>query len=165
MSERVVTEDVDLSVADRMIEHYGTRPDAAIPILLGLQETYGYLPMEALKYVTEKTEATPDQIHGVATFYGQFRMDPVGEHMVRVCHGTACHVRGAVNISQTVCDILGVDGEGTTQDGKYTLEKVACLGCCSLSPVMMIDGQVYGRLTRKKVKRIFKQLEREESKE
>ncbi|OQY21881.1 MAG: NADH-quinone oxidoreductase subunit E [Anaerolineaceae bacterium 4572_32.1] len=148
-----------------MVERYGTEPASAVPILLGLQETFGYLPMEALRYVTEKTDTTPDQVYGVATFYGQFRMTPVGEHMVRVCHGTACHVRGAVNISQTLEEVLGLEkGQDTTSDNKYTVEKVACLGCCSLSPVIMIDDKVYGRLDRKKVRKIFKRLEREEAK-
>ncbi|MBN1179609.1 MAG: NADH-quinone oxidoreductase subunit NuoE [Anaerolineae bacterium] len=147
-----------------MIERYGTSSDAAIPILLGLQETYGYLPLEALQRVTDKTETTPNQVYGVATFYGQFRLKPVGEHIVRVCHGTACHVRGAVGISEALSEALGLkDGEDTTADNKYTVETVACLGCCSLSPVIMIDDKVYGKLTRKKVKDIFKQLEREES--
>lgn len=155
---------VALSVVDRMIERYGTSSDAAIPILLGLQETYGYLPLEALQRVTDKTETTPNQVYGVATFYGQFRLKPVGEHIVRVCHGTACHVRGAVGISEALSEALGLkDGEDTTADNKYTVETVACLGCCSLSPVIMIDDKVYGKLTRKKVKDIFKQLEREES--
>lgn len=166
MNDQVVVGDVDLSIVDEMIERYGTDPSAAIPILLGLQESYRYLPLDALRYVTEKTEATPAQVYGVATFYGQFRLKPVGEHVVRVCHGTACHVRGAVSIDQVVCDSLGLaDGEDTTEDYKYTLEKVACLGCCSLSPVIMIDDKVYGRLTRKKVQRIFKKLEREEAKQ
>ena len=160
MSSDTVAGGVDLSIVDEMIERYGTSPDAAIPILLGLQEAYGYLPLEALKVVTEKTETTPNQVYGVATFYGQFRMTPVGEHIVRVCHGTACHVRGAVGISEGLSEALGLkEGEDTTADGKYTVEKVACLGCCSLSPVIMIDEKVYGKLTRKKIKKLFKQLE------
>ena len=86
MAEETVSGVVNLSVVDELVDRYGTATDAAIPILLGLQERYGYLSMEVLRYVTEKTESTPGQIYGVATFYGQFRMKPVGEHMVRVCH-------------------------------------------------------------------------------
>lgn len=164
MADEMGTSAVDLSVVDDLVERYGTASDAAIPILLGLQERYGYLSLEALRYVTEKTETTPGQIHGVATFYGQFRMTPVGEHMARVCHGTACHVRGATVISEEVQQVLGlVEGTDTTADNKYTVEKVACLGCCSLAPVVMIDDKVYGRLDRKKVRRIFKQLKRREA--
>jgi NADH-quinone oxidoreductase subunit E len=148
-----------------MIERYGTDPDAVIPILLGLQDAFGFLPTELLQRVAEETDITPAQIYGVATFYAQFRLEPLGEHLVRVCHGTSCHVRGIVGITETICDLLGLDGEGTTEDGKYTVEKVACLGCCSLSPVIMVDEKVYGGMTRKKAKRIFRQLQREDSKE
>jgi len=163
MNDQMAIGDVDLSIVDTMVQRYGTNPAAAIPILLGLQDAYGYLPIEALQQVTEKTDITPGQIYGVATFYTQFRLEPVGEHVIRVCHGTSCHVRGIVGITDTICDILDLDGEGTTDDRKYTLEKVACLGCCSLSPVMMVDENVYGGLTRKKAQRIFKKLERKEA--
>ena len=165
MSQQAAASNIDLSVVGDMIEQCGTEPDAVIPILLGLQDAFGYLPIEALQEVTEKTDITPAQVYGVATFYAQFRLEPLGEHMVRVCHGTSCHVRGIVGITDTICDLLGLEGEGTTEDGKYTLEKVACLGCCSLSPVVMVDDKVYGGMTRKKAKRIFKQLEREDSKQ
>ncbi len=87
------------------------------------------------------------QVYGVATFYTQFRLKPVGKHLMRVCHGTACHVSGAVKISQALEDELKVGDGETTEDGKFTLETVACLGCCSLAPVMMIDSETYGRLT------------------
>jgi NADH-quinone oxidoreductase subunit E len=165
MNQQAAVRDLDLSVVGEMIEQFGTDSDAVIPILLGLQDAFGYLPIEALQRVTEKTDITPAQIYGVATFYAQFRLEPLGEHMVRVCHGTSCHVRGIVGITDTICDLLGLDGEGTTEDREYTLEKVACLGCCSLSPVIMVDDKVYGGLTRKRVKRIFKQLEREDTRQ
>ena len=165
MNQQAAVTDLDLSVVGDMIEQFGTHSDAVIPILLGLQSTFGYLPIEALQQVAEKTDITPAQIYGVATFYAQFRLEPLGEHMVRVCHGTSCHVRGIVGITETICDLLGLEGEGTTEDGKYTLEKVACLGCCSLSPVIMVDDKVYGKLSRKRAKRIFKQLEREDTKQ
>jgi NADH-quinone oxidoreductase subunit E len=165
MNQQAAVRDLDLSVVGEMIEQFGTDSDAVIPILLGLQDAFVYLPIEALQGVTEKTDITPAQIYGVATFYAQFRLEPLGEHMVRVCHGTSCHVRGIVGITETICDLLDLDGEGTTEDGKYTLEKVACLGCCSLSPVIMVDDKVYGGLTRKRAKRIFKQLQREDTKQ
>ena len=99
----------------------------------------GYLPIDALHYLSQKTDSTPAQIFGVVTFYSQFRLKPVGKHMIRVCHGTACHVQGAEKISQAVSDTLKVKEGETTADGRYTMESVACLGCCSLSPVVMID--------------------------
>jgi NADH-quinone oxidoreductase subunit E len=163
MQKQMAVTDVDLSVVDTMVERYGTESDAAIPILLGLQDTYGYLPMEALQYIAEKTNITTNQLYGVATFYSRFRLEPVGKHIVRVCHGTSCHVRGVVNITQAILEELGLDGEGTTEDMKFTVEKVACLGCCSLSPVIMIDETVYGGLTRNKARRVIKRWMREEA--
>ena len=161
MNQPAAASDLNLSVVSDTIDRCGTSRDAVIPILLELQDAFGYLPIEAMRQVTERTDITADQIYGVATFYAQFRLEPLGKHMIRVCHGTSCHVRGIVGISETLCDLLGLDGEGTTEDGEFTLEKVACLGCCSLSPVMMIDDKVYGGLTRKKAKRILRKFERE----
>lgn len=161
MNQQAAVSDLDLSVVSDAVEHCGTGRDAVIPILLELQDAFGYLPVEAMRQVTEETDITPDQVYGVATFYAQFRLEPLGEHIIRVCHGTSCHVRGIVGITDTICDQLDLDGEGTTEDRAFTLEKVACLGCCSLSPVMMIDDKVFGGLTRKKAKRILRQYQRE----
>ena len=163
MQEQTAMGDVDLAVVDTMVTRYGTESDAAIPILLGLQDAYGYLPLEVLQRVAEKTNITADQLYGVATFYSRFRLDPVGKHIIRVCHGTSCHVRGVVNITQAICEELGLDGEGTTEDMNFTVEKVACLGCCSLSPVIMIDETVYGGLTRNKARKVIKRWVREEA--
>jgi NADH-quinone oxidoreductase subunit E len=163
MNQQAAASNTDLSVVSKTIEHCGTGQYAVIPILIELQDASGYLPLEAMQRVTEKTEIALDQIYGAATFYAQFRLEPLGEHIVRVCHGTSCHVRGIVGITDTVCDLLGLEGEGTTENGMFTLDKVACLGCCSLSPVIMIDDSVFGGLTRKKAKGIFKQSVREET--
>ncbi|MGD2103483.1 MAG: NADH-quinone oxidoreductase subunit NuoE [Anaerolineae bacterium] len=163
MNQQAAVSELDLSVVSDTIERCGTGQDAVIPLLLELQDAFGYLPIEAMRQVTQQTDISPDQIYGVATFYSQFRLEPLGEHIIRVCHGTSCHVRGIVGITDTLCDLLQLDGEGTTADGEFTLEKVACLGCCSLSPVIMIDDQVFGGLTRKKAKRILKRYKRGET--
>lgn len=163
MNKRAAASNLDLSVVSDTVERCGTGQDAVIPILLELQDTFGYLPVEAMQQVTEETDITPDQVYGVATFYAQFRLEPLGKHLIRMCHGTSCHVRGIVGITDTISDVLDLDGEGTTADREFTLEKVACLGCCSLSPVMMIDDKVFGGLTRKKAKRILKRFQREET--
>ena len=155
---------VDLSIVDEVIARRGTHSDRVIPMLQDLQAHYGYLPISALNYLAAKTDATPAQIYGVVTFYSQFRLKPVGRHMIRVCHGTACHVQGANPITQAVCDTLHIQEGETTEDGEYTLESVACLGCCSLAPVMMIDETVYGRLSRAEVQKIFKQRAKQEAK-
>jgi NADH:ubiquinone oxidoreductase subunit E len=140
---------------DEILDRHGTGPENTIGILQDIQSTFRYLPLEALDRVCERTEITPSQIYGVATFYAQFRMDPVGEHIIRVCHGTACHVIGAKNLTEALEDHLEVKDGGNTADMQYTLESVACLGCCSLAPVIMIDDETYGNLDRGKVVKVI----------
>jgi NADH:ubiquinone oxidoreductase subunit E len=142
---------------DEILKEHGKGPENTIGILQDIQNTFRYLPLEALERVCEKTEISPSQIFGVATFYAQFRMDPVGEHIIRVCHGTACHVIGAKNLSEALEDYLEVKDGGNTKDMKYTLESVACLGCCSLAPVIMIDDDAHGKLDRGKVVDVIKE--------
>ena len=124
---------------------------SVIPLLQQIQEKYGYLSEGNLKRVSEYTHTPLSTIYGVATFYSQFRLTHPGKHLIRVCQGTACHVLGAVEIMDHFKEQLGIDEDGTTADGLFTLESVRCLGCCSLAPAMMIDDETYGRLTRDKV--------------
>ncbi len=142
------TDSLDLSVVDRIVAEVGRGPDATIPILQRIQNHYRYLPEEALRRVCELTDITPAQIMGVATFYAQFRRTPIGRHLVKVCHGTACHVAGAREITEEIRRHLQIP-EGTDTDSKrlFTVEEVACLGCCSLAPVIMIDDTTAGKLT------------------
>ena len=161
---KVAAPTIDLSAVDEVIARHGPEADKAIPLLQDIQSHYGYLPQEALHYLAAKTKCTQGQLYGVATFFSQFRLHPVGKHMIRVCHGTACHVQGAERISQAVSDMLKIEDGETTEDGLFTIEKVACLGCCSLSPVIMIDDTVYGKLTRTQVQKILKRhIEREKT--
>ena len=153
MSETVDTvpadmqEAVDLSVVDRVVERRGTDRSAAIPILQDLQAHYRWLPAAALERVCELTDITLVQVQGIATFYTQFRHMPVGRHLISVCHGTACHVAGAGFITEALRRHLAIgEGDDTDPDGLFTVQGVACLGCCSLAPVMSIDGEIYGRL-------------------
>jgi NADH-quinone oxidoreductase subunit E len=125
-----------------------------IPLLQKTQDIYGYLPQEAMAEIARATGRAAAEIYGVATFYSQFRFKPYGKHLVKICHGTACHVQGADSLDTTLEMKLGVKPGDTTSDGEFTVEKVACLGCCSLAPVVMIDGEVYGRLTGDKVGKI-----------
>ena len=135
---------------DEIIKKHGNKPSATIPILQDIQNKFRYLPLDALKYVSEKTGIPASGLYGVATFYAQFRLSPVGKHIIKVCHGTACHVAGAVGISESLSEHLDVHEGGTTEDKEYTLESVACLGCCSLAPVIMIDETTFGTLNRTK---------------
>lgn len=148
---------VDIAEVEKIITEKGTGPEQAIPILQAVQERFRYLPMEALEHIAAKTEISATELFGVATFYAQFRMTPVGEHLVKVCHGTACHVGGADGLTEALQDELGVTVEsgGTTPDMKLTIDRVACVGCCSLAPVVMVDGTTYGRLDRKKVVKVI----------
>jgi NADH:ubiquinone oxidoreductase subunit E len=139
---------LDLSFVDELVERFGRSREAAIPILQAIQSHYRYLPDEALRRVCERTEITPAQIAGTSSFYAQFRRSPVGRHVVRVCHGTACHVAGAEQISQELRRHLGIAPDADTDPRRlFTLDAVACLGCCSLAPVLMIEEETAGRLT------------------
>lgn len=138
----------DLTFVDQMVARQGRGPEAAIPILQAIQAHYRYLPDEALARVCQLTEITPAQIAGTSSFYSRFRRSPVGEHIVRVCHGTACHVAGARQITGELRRTLGIpEGADTDPARMFTVEEVACLGCCSLAPVMMVDGRTAGKLT------------------
>jgi len=149
--------DFDPKAIDDIIARHGTGLSSAIPILQAIQREFRYISEEAMRRVAERTEIPASQLYGVATFYTQFRLKPVGRHIIKVCHGTACHVAGAQSISDILAEELRVPAEGgTTEDDFFTVEKVACLGCCSLAPVMMIDEEVYGKLTRPKIGRILK---------
>jgi NADH:ubiquinone oxidoreductase subunit E len=139
---------LDLGFVDELVSRIGRGKEAAIPLLQAIQNHYRYLPDEALRRVCELTEVTPAEIAGTSSFYGQFRRSPVGEHIVRVCHGTACHVSGARQISEELRRYLAIpDGQDTDAARLFTLDEVACLGCCSLAPVLMVDGHTAGKLT------------------
>ena len=147
---------------DSILEKHAGEPGGLIGILQETQELYGYLPEEAIREISEKTGIPVAKIYGVATFYAQFRFEPAGKNTLLLCMGTACHVNGASEIVEAVSAHLGIaDGE-TTEDGLFTLNIVACLGCCSLAPVMMVrsnDGEeVYGSLTRESAVKILDRL-------
>ena len=137
---------------DEIIAKYGSRKGALIPLLQSIQKEYRYLPQEVLREVCEKTEITPADIFSVSTFYDQFRHEPAGEHTVCVCTGTACHVKGTDRVLQKFHQTLDIaDGTDTDPTRQFTLQKVACLGCCTLAPVVQIDGITYGHLTPERV--------------
>ena len=143
---------VDLRFVDDAVRRAGSGPDAAIPILQAIQEHFGYLPTKALEHVCEHTRITPAAIAGISTFYDMFRHEPVGKHLVRVCHGTACHVTGAERIEDALRRRLGIPpGQDTDPDGEFTMEPVACLGCCTLAPVVKVGGSTFGHLSVEKV--------------
>lgn len=126
-----------------------------IQILQDVQEALGFLPEEALLEIADYTGVPASQVFGTASFYGQFRFSPIGRHRVMVCRGTACHVRGAPKILEEAEKVLGVPEGDTTPDREYTLETVACIGCCGLAPCMMIDDEVHASLTPTAVRELF----------
>ncbi|HEY6552760.1 MAG TPA: NAD(P)H-dependent oxidoreductase subunit E, partial [Vicinamibacteria bacterium] len=140
--------EVDLSFVDGLVERLGRGQEAAVPLLQAIQEHYRYLPDDALRRVCELTEITPAQIAGTSSFYARFRRSPVGRHVVKVCHGTACHVAGVQQIHDELRRHLGISpGADTDARRLFTLEAVACLGCCSLAPILMVGDETAGRLT------------------
>ena len=152
----------DLSLLDEVLDKYASVDGSLITILQNAQDIYGYLPTDVLYHIAERIGSTPAKVMGVATFYSQFRLQPVGKYLIMLCQGTACHVNGSEKIEKAVSEELGIlDGE-TTEDGLFTLKNVACLGCCSLSPVMMINDETYGSLTPEKTKAILRELKAKE---
>lgn len=149
---------INLSLLDGVLSEYAEVKGSLITILQHTQEIYGYLPKEAIELISEKTGIATSEIMGVGTFYTQFRFEPVGKYLIMLCQGTACHVNSSELILQTIKDELGIDDGQTTKDGLFSLKCVACLGCCSLSPVMMVNEDTYGSLTPDKTKKILKEL-------
>ena len=151
-------EEVDLSLLEPLIARHRGKKGNMIPLLQGTQDLYGYLPRKAFEKISEETGLKLSEMFGVATFYAQFRLNPVGKHIIKVCHGTACHVQNAKEITEALEEALKVKDGETTDDRLFTLESVACLGCCSLAPVMMISEQTYGKLTGNETVRIIKNI-------
>ncbi len=151
----------DLSLLEKVFHEFDGDRHALVAILQRAQEIYGHLPIDVIYRIAERQGVSPAKVLGVATFYSQFRLKPVGKNLILLCKGTACHVNGADLIARALKEELGIaDGE-TTGDGLFTLNEVACLGCCSLSPVMMINETTYGSLTPEKAKEIVRSIKAE----
>ena len=138
--------DVDLSLMEPILARYREQKGALIPILQRAQGLYGYLPPEVLGLLSERLDMAPGRIYGVATFYSQFYLEPRGRHVLKLCDGTACHVKGTTRLMDAIEDEYGIRPGETTEDGELTLEVVYCLGSCALAPVAVLDEQVMGRM-------------------
>jgi NADH:ubiquinone oxidoreductase subunit E len=136
----------DIGKAVSVIEGYGCNRRKLISILQDIQAEYGYLPRNALKQVAARLEIEEIEVFSVATFYRSFSLEPKGEHLISLCLGTACHVRGAPSILEDVERLLGIGPGRTTEDGKFSLETVNCLGACAIGPVVVIDGEYHGQM-------------------
>jgi len=137
-----------------LIPYRGQR-GSLVPVLQKVQEALGYLPEEAISEIAYFLGVSESEVYGVASFYAQFRFERQGDHTIKVCQGTACHVRGGRRILEGVERDLDIQPGGTTEDYKFSLERVACFGCCALAPVMVVDRTVYGRMTPPKAKKIL----------
>jgi len=154
-AEEIPTEEIDLAIANHVIDKYLTLPGNLMPVLQGIQEEYGYVPKPTVDLVAERLNVYPSQIYGVLTFYAQFHLKPRGRYIIRVCVGTACHVQGAERIVETFFDKLHIGHAETSPDLRYTFEKVACLGACGMAPLAMVNDATYGSMTVQKVEQII----------
>jgi NADH-quinone oxidoreductase subunit E len=156
--ETRLREQLSLAVVDAIVYKHNVHRGATIAILQEIQDIYGYVPRPAILRVSEDTGIPASDIYGIVTFYSQFRLQPQGKNLIKVCHGTACHLNGAEKVADALCQCVNAKEGETSPDGEYTVEKVACLGCCSLSPTVMINHETYGRLTPDNVRNVIKEL-------
>lgn len=154
-----VNQEIDLSQVDSIVEPYLGKKEMVIPIMQKVQDHFGYLPRPALEHVAHRMRIPLSRLYGVITFYAQFKMKPRGRYIIRVCKGTACHIQGSPKIAERIEDILGIPGGETTDDLRFTLEEVACIGACALAPVIMINDDPHGRLAPDKMKKILDSYE------
>ena len=138
--------------------------EQVIPSLQEIQERFGYIPREAITWLADKLHLSEQEVYGVASFYNNFRFTPPGKHHLRICLGTACHVQGGDRLLAATIEKLGVKPGNTTPDERYSLERVACVGCCALAPAVVLDDVVHGRTTQRSLKRLLDSVDREDRK-
>jgi NADH-quinone oxidoreductase subunit E len=154
-AEKVQEQEIDLTAANQVIDKYLDMKGALMPVLQEIQEHYGYVPEPCVHLAAERLNVYASQIFGVLTFYAQFHLEPRGKYIVRVCMGTACHVKGAGRIGDTLKDRLGIGHAETTADLKFTAEYVACIGACGMAPVIMVNDATYGSMTVQKMDEVI----------
>lgn len=155
-------ENLDLGFLDSVLERHDNDSSKIIAIMQDVQEKYRYLPQEALTYIARKVKMSETKLYGVATFYGNFSLDAKGKYLMKVCRGTACHVRKSANVLQALYDATGTDeNKATSDDGLFTIEIVSCLGACGLSPVVMVNDTVHAAMTPEKARALVEQLREE----
>ncbi len=147
----VAEEEIDLTGANQVIDKYQDMHGALMPVLQGIQDHYGYIPEPTVHLVAERLNVYASQIYGVLTFYAQFHLEPRGKYIIRICMGTACHVKGATRIGDTLTEQLGIGHAETTEDLKFTAEYVACIGACGMAPVIMVNDATYGSISVQKM--------------
>jgi len=158
-TEAVLEPGIDLAPAERLIGEYMSNREATIALLQDVQKHYGYLPRPVLELVSERLDLPYTQLFALATFYRAFSLVPRGRHLINVCTGTTCHVRGAAMLLEALERECRCKAGETTADGRFTIETVNCVGACALAPVIVIDEEAHGRLTQAKLKKVLDQYE------
>lgn len=165
MGVAIYKDEIDLTKAREIIDHYRGKQGYLMPLLQEIQEAYGYVPRETVYLVQEELNVSAQHIYGVLTFYSQFHLKPRGKYIIRVCRGTACHVNGSLTIVDKVAEMLGLSvkqGKLTTDDLLFTIEEVACIGACALAPLIVVnhhgDEEAYGKVTTKEMETIISEL-------
>ena len=154
---------LDFDAIDEVVHKHNVEQGAVIPILQEIQGTYGYVPPAAMQRIADDMNVPVSEIYGIVTFYAQFRLEPLGKYLIKVCHGTACHLCGADMVALILAQAIGVKEGETSEDGLFTVERVACIGCCSLAPVMTVNGEAYGRLTPEAIGKIVGGIRKQEA--
>jgi len=151
--------EIDIALLEPVLNKYAGAEGSLITILQKAQDIYGYLPVDLLAYIAHRTGIKPAKVMGVVTFYTQFRTKPIGKNLILLCQGTACHVNGSGEIEEAIKEHLNIEEGEISDNGLFTYNNVACLGCCSLSPAMMIGDRTYGNLTKESTVKILKEME------
>jgi NADH-quinone oxidoreductase subunit E len=146
---------ISLDAIDAIISKHNVNPGAVMPVLQEIQASMGYIPATAIHRISESLGISISEIYGVATFYSQFKLQPVAKNMVKVCHGTACHLNGAEQVASNIARATGAKEGENSADGLFTVEKVACLGCCSMAPCVSVNEEVHGKLTSKQIDEVI----------
>lgn len=163
MVVETVPKKLNFDAIDEVAHKHNVEQGAVIPVLQEIQDTYGYVPPAAIQRIADNMNVPASEIYGIVTFYAQFRLEPLGKYLIKVCHGTACHLCGADMVALTLAQAIGAREGETSEDGLFTVERVACLGCCSLAPVMMVNGEAYGRLTPEGIGKIINEFRKQEA--
>jgi len=154
---------IDISLLEPDLEKYAAIEGSLITVLQKAQGLYGYLPVDLLAYIARRMDIKPSKVMGVVTFYTQFRTNPIGKHLILLCQGTACHVNRSYEIEEAIRGYLKVEEGAISEDGLFTYNNVACLGCCSLAPAMMIGARTYGNLTKDSTVKFLQEIEKMEA--
>jgi NADH-quinone oxidoreductase subunit E len=156
-----VAEKTSLALIDAIVLKHNLQPGAVIPVLQEIQDEYGYIPPAIIQRLADQLGVFTSDIYGIVTFYAQFRLQRPGKNVIKVCHGTACHLGGSERLAESISQHTGTTEGKTSPDGRFTLERVACLGCCSLSPCITVNGEIHGRLTPESAGKIVNRLKEE----